>query len=102
MSKWPVDPAIAAAILTIFGGIAGYLVRNVIDELRKYITAVDDHVGRLESRQVTCCDELPRRYADKADTYKRLDDHGRRLDGHGVRLDDHGERIVRVEGKVGL
>ena len=95
MSNWPIDPAITAAVLTILGGLVGYLLRSAIERLRDYIGAVDHHVGQIEARQLSCCDELPRRYADKAATNKRLD-------GHGSRLDEHGERITRVEGKVGI
>jgi len=86
------DPSIIGAIITVFGGglcaLLGWLSKSVFDALKI-------RVLNVEVAHSHCAENLPKCYAGKAITEKKIDEHDRRLD-------DHGERIVRVEGKVGL
>jgi proline dehydrogenase len=86
------DPAIMGSIITVMGGglcgLLGWLSKSVFDSLR-------NRVARVEDTQAHCLENLPKCFAEKASTEKKIDEHDKRLD-------EHGERIVRVEGKVGI
>ena len=86
------DPSIVGAMLTVLGSgfclLLGWMGKTIFDGMR-------NRISKVEIEQHDCRESLPRCFANREATEKKIDEHDKRLD-------EHGERIVRVEGKVGL